>query len=192
MILENGAGNGKKLKVNGRNEACVFSVQESEAQAAAENGDAYNINTGDITGITGTTSLLYFKNDEEQDMVVEAIALGVRGATITDMASVFVVKNPDAGTIISNATAVDMNQNRNFGSSKVLKDTSVAYKGANGYTATGGQDSVQLYTGNNGRLFATINIELPRGSSLAIRLEGLTGGTAYAALVMHLKDSERG
>ena len=49
MIIENGAGNGNKLAVNGANEAKVFSVTKSQAQDAADLGNAFNINTGDIT-----------------------------------------------------------------------------------------------------------------------------------------------
>lgn len=191
MIIENGKGNGNKLEINSRNEAKVFAVQETEAQASAENGDAYNINTGDIA-CAGDTTLVYFKNDEDTDVIIEAIAVGVRGSTITDQATVTVIRNPTGGDIISDATAVDMNGNRNFGSSKTLKTTTLAYKGKQGGTITGGADLIQFYMGNNSRLFASINLEIPRGSSMAIKIEGTTtGGNCYGALVLHLKDSER-
>ena len=85
MIIENGAGDSKKLRINGRNEAMVFSVTESEAQASAELGDAYNINTGEITLTTSTSSaLLYFKNDEDTDVIIESIAMGFKNTTVTD------------------------------------------------------------------------------------------------------------
>ena len=191
MIIENGAGDGKKLKVNGRNEATVFAITESEAQAAAELGDAYNINTGDI-GCAGDTTLIYFKNDEDTDVILEAFAVGIRGSTIADQATVTLIKNPTGGDLISDATAVDMNSNRNFGSSKTLKTTTLAYKGKVSGTITGGTDVAQFYMGNNARLFATINIEIPRGSSMALKVADTTAaGNAYAALILHVKDSER-
>lgn len=191
MIIENGAGDGKKLKINGRNEAEVFAVTESEAQYAAEQGDAYNINTGDI-GVAGDATLLYFKNDEDREVILEAIAIGIRGSTITDQATVTIVRNPTGGDLISDATAVDMNANRNFGSSKSLKTTSLAYKGKVSGTVTGGSDAAQFYMGNNSRLYASINFEIPKGSSIAIKIEGTTtGGNAYGALILHVKDSER-
>jgi len=195
MIIENGEGTGNKLGINGRNEAKTFAVTETEAQAASEVGDAYNINTGDIISIaSGNASLIYFKNDEEADIIIEAMAIGLRGFTnLTDMAVITVIRNPTTGDIVSDATAVAMNQNRNFGSSKTLKSTTLAYKGKNAGTFTDGDNIVQFYQGNNSRLFAGINLEVPRGSAVGIKVEGggATAGTAYAALVMHLKDSKR-
>jgi len=190
-IDDNGNGTGKGLGINGRNEAQTFAVIETEAQDAAELGNAYNINTGDI-GCAGDTTLLYFKNDEGQDVIIEAIAVGIRGSTITDQATVTVIKNPTAGNLITDATAVDMNQNRNFGSSKTLKTTTLAYKGKVSGTVTGGSDAAQFYMGNNSRLYAPINLEIPRGSSIALKVaDTTTGGNAYAALILHVKDGDR-
>lgn len=180
-------------EVTGRFELKTFSVTESEAQHAAEVGDAYNINSGEITSLTaGDATLLYFKNDEEQDVIIEAIAVGLRGFTgLSDKAVITVIKNPTAGDLITDATVVSMNQNRNFGSSKTLATTSFAYKGKAAGTITGGSDVAIFYQGE-GRLYATINLELPRGSSLAIKVDSdATGGNAYAALIMHVKDSKR-
>lgn len=195
MILENGAGNGNKLKINGRNEAHVFSISESEAQAATEEGDAYNINTGDITLTTSTSSaLLYFKNDEEQDVIVEAIALGFKNTTCTDTnLGVYVVRNPSTGTIIDDASAVGMNQNRNFGSSKTLKSTTLAYKAsAQSKTFTNGDDIILINANKDNRTYAGINIEVPRGSSIGIRVDSASlATTAYAALIIHVKDGKR-
>jgi hypothetical protein len=195
MIIENGAGNGKKLEINGRNEAKVFAISESEAQAASELGDAYNINTGEETFAASTSSaLLYFKNDEDTDIIVEAIALGFKNSTTTDShLAVYVVSNPTAGTLVTAATNVDMNQNRNFGSSKTLKSSTLAYKStAQNQTFTDGDDVVLFHTSTEGRLFATINIELPRGSSIGIRVDSASlATTCYAALVLHAKDAGR-
>lgn len=193
-VIENGAGDGKKLAINGRNEAKVFAVTESEAQAASEVGDAYNINTGDISSLTaGDASLIYFKNDEDTDVIIEAIAVGIRGFTgLSDMATVTVIRDPTGGDLLTDETAVAMNINRNFGSSKTLKATSSAYKGKAAGTISGGTDAIQFYQSNNSRLYAAINLEIPRGSSLAIKVDSdATAGTAYAALVFHVKDAER-
>ena len=191
MIIENGTGNGNKLAINGRNEATVFGVIETEDQAAADLGDAYNINTGDIA-LTGAATLLYLYNDEDQDIVINAIAVGIRGSTVADMATVTLTSGPTGGDLISDATAVTSKANRNFGSSKLLKATTLAYKGKTGGTVTGGIDVAQFYMGNNSRLFASIDIELPRGSSLSLKVTGTaTAGNAYAALVCHVKDALR-
>ena len=191
MRIQDDTGSGRGLKVNGRNEAAVFAISETEAQSAVETGDAYNINTGDIT-VSGDSTLIYFKNNEAQPCIIEAIAIGVKGSTVADMVTATIIANPTGGDLITDATPVDMNVNRNFGSSKVLDDTTLAYKGKVSGTVTGGSDAIQFYMANNSRLFAAINIELEKGSSVAIKIEGTTvGGSAYAALIMHIKDSER-
>lgn len=197
MIIENGVGDGTKAGVNKNNQLQTFSVTEDEAQSAAQKGNAYNINTGTIAfsaNSTTRTSVLYFKNDEDTDFVITAIALGLgtRTATVSDAANVFVVRNPTAGDIIDSTPAnVDINSNNNFGSNKTLKSTSLAYKGADGDGATtGGSDHALLYM-TDGRLFATLNIDMPKGSSIAIEFDGNTSGAfnVYAALVGYVKDA---
>ena len=195
MQIEDATGSKTGAKVNERNELKVFAIQETEAQAAAEIGDAYNINTGEETFAASTSSaLLYFKNDEDQDVIVEAIALGFKNSTCTDdYLAVYVERNPTAGTLVAAATDVDMNGNRNHGSSKTLKSTTLAYKStAQNQTFTGGTDLVLLHANKSGRTYATINLELPRGSAIGIRVDSASlATTCYAALVIHVKDEKR-
>ena len=184
-------GDGRTVNINDKREITTFSVTEKESQAATQIGDAYNINTGDIA-CGGDTTLVYFKNDEDQDVVIESIAVGVRGSTISDMATVTLIANPTGGDLISDASAVDMNINRLIGSSKTLKSTTLAYKGKVSGTITGGTDGAQFYVGNNSRLFAEINFEVQRGSSIALKItDTTTGGNAYAALILYTKDADR-
>jgi len=187
-MIENGVGGGDLLKINSLYEAHTFSITEAESLYAAGQGDAYNLNTGDITSLTaGDATLMYFKNDEDEDYIVNAIAVGLRGFTgLSDKATITVSSNPDGGDLISDATAISMNANRNFGSSKSLKTTTLLYKGKAAGTVTGGSDVLQFYQGE-GRLYATIDLIIPRGSSLAIRVTSdATAGTCYAAIVGHL------
>jgi hypothetical protein len=197
MIIENGVGDGTKAGVNKNNQLQTFAVTEDEAQSAAQKGNAYNINTGTIAfsaNSTTRTSLLSLKNDEDIGFVITAIALGLgtRTATISDAANVFIVRNPTAGDIIDSTPAnVDINSNNNFGSNKTLKSTSLAYKGADGDGATtGGSDHALLYM-TDGRLFATLNIDMPKGSSVAIEFDGNTSGAfnVYAAIIGYVKDA---
>jgi hypothetical protein len=194
MIIENGVGNGDKLKINGRNEALTFSVIESEAQASNDVGDAYNINTGDISVTTSTSSgVLYFKNDEDYDIVIESVAFGLRDVTGGDgKQKLYIIRNPTGGTLVDATTNVSMNANRNFGSSKTLKSTTLAYKAsAQNQTLTGGTDIVMLYV-DIGRLYAPINMEVPRGSSIGLRLDCTSiAATFYGALILHVKDGVR-
>jgi hypothetical protein len=192
--IKDGTGTGNQAKITGRNEIAVFSIQESEAQNAAELGNAYNVNTGELTLASSTSSgLLYFKNDEVEDVVVEAIAFGLRDVTGGDQfQKLTIVRNPTGGTLVDATTSVDMNQNRNHGSSKALKSTSLAYKAsASNQTLTGGADEIMFYAGT-GRLFAGINLEIPRGSSIGLRLDCTSiSANCYAAIILHTLDPER-
>lgn len=183
-----GTGSAFGARVTKGNRIYADAVSRNADTEAALNGDAYNINTGDIA-LTGTaaSSLIYVKNNETRDLVIDAIALGIgtRSATITDTATLTLIKNPTGGDIISDATAVDMNENRNFGSNKSL--TVDAFKGKDGGTITGGSSVAQFYQGD-GRLFAAITMVIPKGNSIALKIDLNTSGGAnvYLALVCHL------
>jgi hypothetical protein len=188
-IIKDGTGTGNTTKVSG-NRMFVHTITEGEEIHATENGDSYNLNTGNI-GLTSQTesAILYFKNNESRDFIIDAIAIGVDSSGTTGNDSlVTLVRNP---TSASFSTAVDMNQNRNFGSSKTL--TADVYKGAEAATLTGGNDIAQFYMDAGSRLFAGINFVLTKGDSLGIKIDtDTTAGTTnvYAALIGHLKNAD--
>jgi len=196
MQINDGTGKGYAQKVNSNNQAYTFTVTEDEAQAANALGNAFNINTGAVA-LTGTSesALLYFKNDEsavsgESDYVITSIIIGIgtRSATVTDAAAITILRNPTAGTIVDNASAAAMKSNSNFGSSNELSD-SLVYKGANGYTFTDGTDHALIYM-TDGRMAAPVNIELPKGASVGVKIDLNTSGGAnvYCALIGYRKD----
>lgn len=180
-----------KIGATSRGQIKSFSVSESEAQEATALGDGYNINTG-VIGLTSSTEsgILYFKNNESRKFIVEAIAVGVGSAgTTSDVSTVKVIRNPTAGTLISSATAVDMNANRAFGSSNQLSN-SLAYKGAEGSTVTDGDDLGIFFQPAGGRLFASIGLELSPGNAIAVTVDTNTTASTtnvYAAIVGYLK-----
>ena len=190
-IIDDGTGSGNQAKVDVNKRLHTQSVTEREAEHSAEAGDAYNINTGDVA-LSAPTALIYFKNNENQDIVVEAIAVGIRGGgthNASNSATVTVVKNATTGTLISGATDVPMNENRNFGSSKVL--TGLAYVGASGETQTNGADVAQFYMSPGSRLFASVGFIIPKGASIVVEVDpDLSSGSVevYAAIVCFLKD----
>jgi hypothetical protein len=165
-------------------------VTEAEEVHAAADGNAYNINTGDVS-FSAAGTLIYVKNNEDRDLVIEALAVGVGNTgTHSDIGNITLVRNPTGGDLITDATAVSMNQNRDFGSNKTL--TVDDYKGKSGGTLTGGNNIAQFYQGANGRLFADINLILPKGSSIGITYDpNLSSGSvnAYAAIICYLKDT---
>lgn len=187
-VNRDGTGSGYSQKVDQTNRAWIRGVTLNESQEATQIGSSYNINTGLIPLTSSTESaVLYFKNNEDADFFVSAIAVGVLDSgTRTEIGQLTVVKNPTGGTIISGASDVEINQNRNFGSSQSLA-SSLAYKGAEGNTIAGGNNLALFFQGA-GRLFATVDVNLKKGNSIALKLNTKTSaGTTniYAALVGH-------
>jgi len=198
MIIENGAGDSKKARVDSNNNLHTFSVDRTAIQAATRKGNSYNLNTG-LIGLTSATesAVLYFKNDEapvngESSFVVDSIAVGIDNeGTTTGMSLITVIRNPTAGTIVDNATAVAMNANRNFGSSNTLSSTTLAYKGAEGNTFTDGTDIAQFLQSPGTRGFYVLDFELTKGSSIGVKIDTDTSsGTTnlYVALIGHRVD----
>ena len=187
--IEDGKGGGSSVAVDSLNRLKAFAVVETEALFAVEAGDAYNVNTGTIS-LSGDTAVFYIKNNEDKILVIQAIVVGLGPGTITDIPTLFLVRNPTTGTLISTATAVDMNENRDFGASKTL--TADTYKGATGATMTNGDDIAQIFQTANSRVFANFDFELQKGNSMGLRIEpSLTSGTisAYVAIICYLKDA---
>jgi hypothetical protein len=187
MKIDDGKGSGKQAQVDSNNRLRVQSVTLDEQKNATDEGDSYNINTGEIS-ISAESAILYMKNNEDNPFIVDSIALGVGTGTTSDIGELYLVKNPTGGSIVSNASAVDMNENRNFGSSNVI--TADTYKGASGNTFSDGSDMALFYQGSSGRLFANIGIELTKGDSVGFRYQpNLSAGSTnvYAAIIGHLK-----
>lgn len=188
-----GTGTGKRALVDQNNQLHTTSITQTETQDAVDKGNAYNINTGTIGLTTSTESgVLYLSNDEDDPFLIDAVAIGIDNqGTQAGACIITLVRNPTGGTLISGATDVVMNQNRNFGSSRTLKSTTLAYKGAEGNTVTGGDDIAIFYQNVGTRGYYSIDFELPKGSSIAVKIDTqTTSGTTnlYAAIIGHVKD----
>lgn len=189
MRIQDGKGSGYSAKVGTDHRLQVRAVTEDEQIHNAETGNAYNFNTG-LINITGDATLMYIKNNDDYNLIIKAVALGCfDGITHSDDPYITIVRNPTGGDLISDATAVSMNQNRNFGSSK----TAVVdvYKGKVGGTLTGGNDIAILQAASGSRNYYSIDFLLPKGASMGIKLTAnLTSGSAnwYCALVCYFKD----
>lgn len=192
MIIEDGRGSGNKAEIDNTNRVHTRGIEETEGGHAVELGEAYNINSGNIT-LSAAGTLLYIKNNENRDLVIEAIAVGVGDGTVSDIGEITLVRNPTGGDLISDATAVSINQNRNFGSFSILSVN--AYKGKSGGTLTGGDDILLIYVAKNGRVFVSTQLQLPKGASIGIEFDPkLSSGTvkAYCAAACYIKPDESG
>jgi hypothetical protein len=190
-----GTGSSSHAKVSKLNRLYTSAVTQEKREEAVKNEDAYNINTGAITLTDANdTPVLYFKNNEERGVHVDLIVVGLgtsTGGDSTEMVEITIVRQPTAGTTISNANDVDINSNRNFGSTRTL--TADAFKGATGETMTDGTDHIFAFQSDFGRLALDITEMIPRGSSLGIKIKPPTGNTSlkcYAAVICHIEPEE--
>ena len=176
FIIEDGEGNGNSVGVDTRKRIKSAAISESESDYATSRGLKYNINTGDIT-ITDSTKLtvLYFKNNEDQDVIIDALVYNLGNSTGgTGDALIDVIRNPISGGIVSAALApavgIDEGANLNYGSSRTIAAT--IYKGAQGQSViTGGLPQILTRDANGkGRIFISPGggVRLPKGASIAI------------------------
>lgn len=188
QILD-GSGSGSRARVGSDRRLQVRAISEDEAVHNAELGNSYNFNTG-LISITADATLMYIKNNASQNFIMKTIVVaGYDGLTHTDFPTVTLVRNPTGGDLITDATAVSMNQNRNFGSSLVA-DMDI-YKGKVGGTLTGGDDIAILQASKTGRSFYPIDFLLTKGSSVGLKLDiTVSAGTAnwYCAVIGYFKD----
>jgi len=186
--VDDGTGDGLSAKVSQNKNLHVFAVIETEHEAAIDIGQGFNLNTGTISLTAGTESICaYMKNTQDNVYVIDAIAVGQgNAATQTEMSTIKIYRNP---TSVDFSTAGDQNGNMNFGSN--LEFTGLWYKGTEGSTQTGGTAIAQFFSAEGTRLYATIPMEIPTGSSIAIGIDpNISSGTmpVYVALIGHFKD----
>jgi len=183
MILENG-GDGAcfNQKVDSQNRAYTDAVMHTHAEQSAIDGRSYNINTGVVNlGDATKTAIMYVKNNEEVDLIIEGLFYLIGNSTggSGDML-ISVLRNPDAGTIISSAVDCEMNGvNRNFGSKTTLEVD--MYQGADGDTITSsdGKAIESIFNQAAGRHSLNIGyIVLPKGASIGIEITPATGNTS--------------
>ena len=158
------------------------SVTQDEGKLAASLGHAYNLNTGNITLTNATkTPVMFLKNTGDVDLLVDKIFF-ILGSSTGGSGNLFieVVRNPLAGTIVTNAVAVSMNSNRNFGSNNTIAAN--AYKGATGNTMTDGTDSLgTIATASNTIVVDAGSTILKKGSSIGINFTAPVGNTSMIA-----------
>lgn len=188
--IVDGTGTGNRVAVFSDNKLSTRTVNSSEVQDAAAEGRAWNFNTGWISSISANSALLYFKNDESDgsDFFIDAIAVGFKDGSATDVQSVYFVSSPTGGTLVDAATDADMISDRLMGEGNTLSARTMVYKAtASGQTLTGGIDAALFAQNDQGRLFATVDFVVPKGQSCGIRLEvgGSFSGDVYAAFVGH-------
>lgn len=190
MKILDGKGKGIAAQVDSSNRLRTHAVTKSEGLHSSEEGNGYNINTGLITSVNGNASLLYIKNNETKDLVIESIIVGIfEGITHSDDPYMSIIRNPTGGDIISDATAVQSNVNRNFASNNVL--VADVFKGKVSGTVTGGSTLGIFQLTPATRTVIPVNLILPKGTSVGLTLTANVGSgsaSVYAAAFTYLKE----
>ena len=194
-IIKDGTGTGLTAKVSSEHRLFTDSVNRTKSENASTHGDAYNINTGDITLTTANESaVLYVVNNEDEDLIVSTVIFLIgnsTGGTGDLVASIF--SGPTAGTIVSDASDVEMKANKNFGSNKTL--TADAFKGDEGKTLTDGTVAFRSRLNGASKQYSigTGDIILPKGASIGIKITpqaSNTNTTLQVALATYLRNGE--
>lgn len=179
FVIENGVGNATKAFVDDNHRLHTRSVAEPSQGEAAITGNSYNLNTGSITLTTANESALaYIKNNGERPIHIESVGYLIGNSTggVGDLL-VTLLRNPSSGSIITNATPLDVNINKNFSSQKSL--TVDAYKGVEGATFTSGEQAYfsLLPRSGNPYLINTGKIVLGKGASIGVKIRPQVGNT---------------
>lgn len=176
--IKDGTGDGHSAQVTSSNKLMTLAVSESISAHHAFHGDAYNLNTGNITLTSASKSaVLYFKNLEDSDLVVTGLfyLIGNSNTSGGDTLIQF-ERNPTGGTVVSAGTSFTP-VNRNFGSSKTLNVT--CESGAEGKTLTGGTVAIESIFSGPGRKSLSVGaVIIPRGASLGVTVTPQTNNTS--------------
>lgn len=187
-----GKGTGNRARVDSLGRLYTNAISQDVADYHNTGGDRYNINTDDIILTSANESLLlYIKNNESRDLVVDSIVQIIGSSTGgSGQLKSYIYRNPTGGTIVTDEVACPIISNLNYGSSNSL--TADIFKGAEGKTQTSGAASLtSLLTPPTTNLVRVGGIIVPQGSSIAISIQPPTGNTSMniniAALVYLLK-----
>jgi len=176
QILD-GTGRNIKAKVSVDNRLYTQSVNRSEREEQSLVGEAYIIGTGFVNLTTSATSaVLYFKNNEDVDLVITRFLVGVKksaGGTENFVTGI-IYKNPTSmvsGT--GNPLAIN---NVNFGSSNSIDADSEI--GQQGTLLAGGSAYLATVAPTESLTAEDASTVLSKGSSIGVFITPPPGNTS--------------
>lgn len=181
-IILDGSGKGYTTKVDEEGRLHVDSISTTRESAQSQRGYSFNVNTGVLTLTNAATDngVFYIKNNEQGALIIESFFYLISSSTGgTSDGVVTIIRNPTTGTLISGASAITMNKNRNFGSSRELD--ALAYKGSTGTTITNGDDFAVTFVPYSiaSRIVVPFSgLTVPKGASVGIKYTTPTGNTS--------------
>lgn len=176
FILINGKGARIPAEVDSLYRLATKSVVKSVLENASLDGDSYNFNTGNITLTSGSKSAVaYLRNDTGKELGIETVGYlmgNSTGGLAIENVEMEIIRNPQTGTIITNAVPADVFINKNFGSSNTFQISDLKrYKGVEGDTFTDGELAFpSLLKAPGAYPITTGLIVLPNGSSIGVNI----------------------
>lgn len=175
--IQDGTGSSKKAKVSSSNKLSVESVIRSEREEVGILGESYNVSTGFVRLTSANqSSVLYFKNNEDVDLIVTEFLFAVRDSTggTTRHIRVDIIKNPAS---MSSGSGTDLNiSNINFGSSNTVNSDSEI--GQEGSTLNRGTTYLLLVAPVDDLTTEVSSTIIPKGSSIGVNVVPPTSNTA--------------
>jgi len=176
QILD-GTGRNIKAKVSVDNRLYTQSVNRSEREEQSLVGEAYIIGTGFVNLTTsGTSAVLYFKNNEDVDLVITRFLVGVKKSSggTENFVTGIIYKNPTSmvsGT--GNPLAIN---NVNFGSSNTVDaDSEIGQQGA---LLAGGSAYLATVAPTENLTAEDASTIIPKGSSIGVFITPPPGNTS--------------
>ena len=175
--IQDGTGSSKKVKVSSNNRLFVESVTRSEREEEALFGEAYILGSGFVNLTTsGTSAVLYFKNNEDVNLVITRFLIGVKkssGGTENFITGI-IYKNPTS--MVSGTTNSLILNNVNFGSSNTLNiDSEIGQTGA---LLAGGSAYLATVAPTENLTAEDASTILPKGSSIGVFITPPPGNTS--------------
>lgn len=173
MKITDGTGSGNGAGVNSENRLEVQAVTQTRVADVSERDGEGFIIASDFISLTTTGSfngVLYLKNTNTKDVLIQRIRVC---SDASGSAQVRLIRNPTAGTLISDANLADQ-LSSNAGSNKTFADFGLAYSASgDGKTVTDGSNWSNFINRSPGHSVQNYDgaLILPRGSSMAVTVK---------------------
>ena len=175
--IQDGTGSNRKARVNENNRLFTESTVRSEREEEALLGEAYIVGSGFVT-LTGTSTsaVLYFKNNEDFNLVISRFLIGVKkssGGTENFITGI-IYQNPTS--MVSGTTNPLIINNVNFGSSNTVDvDSEIGQTGA---LLVGGSAYLSIVAPTENLTSEAASTILPKGSSIGVFITPPAGNTS--------------
>lgn len=177
--IKDGTGTGALVKIDSSHRMATAALSMTQIQEALGRCKTWNLGSGDLTLTSANASaLLYLKNTGTKSLFIDLYVFLANASTGgSGLAEIEILRNPTAGTVVSDATAITAT-NMNFNC--VDQPIADMYSGGEGKTLTGEDDILRSQMTSSDRLLLGILTELPTGASVGLRVTPPPGNTSMA------------